>query len=69
LLYARVRTRGRTVQALYVAGVVAMLTAGLNLFVPALAAVPLPLLGTISLCGLCMLPASSTAAARQAPSG
>jgi hypothetical protein len=56
LLYGHVRSQGIAVRSIYAVGVLAVLTAGLNLFVPALARVPtVPLLGAVALCGLCFV--------------
>jgi Glycosyltransferase family 87 len=57
LLYRYVRSHGIVVQSIYLVGVLMVLTAGLNLFVPALASLPtVPLIGVVALCGLCFVP-------------
>jgi len=56
LLYRHVWSQRIVVRSIYAFGVLAVLTAGLNLFVPALASVPtVPLLGVVALCSLCFV--------------
>jgi hypothetical protein len=55
LLYPHVRNSSKALQWIYGASIVAMLTAGINVFVRALAAwPPLPTIGVVIFCGLCL---------------